>query len=111
MLSFLTGKVSERKLRLFACACCRRILHLVPSRHARKSLAVAERYSDGEATAEKLSYARGDARRAANVTYRRGADGAEGTAMWAVSALCEQDTAFVQRAVDVAGRCEAFGSH
>ena len=30
MLEFLRGKVSERKLRLLACSCCHRCIHLVP---------------------------------------------------------------------------------
>jgi hypothetical protein len=31
-LRFLRGKVTDRKLRLFACACCRSIVHLVEGR-------------------------------------------------------------------------------
>jgi hypothetical protein len=48
MLDFLVGKVSERKLRLFACACCRAIWQLL-FQHERRAIDVAEQFADGVA--------------------------------------------------------------
>jgi hypothetical protein len=48
MLEFLRGKASDRKLRLFACASCRRVWHMFDER-ARKAIGVAERYANGGA--------------------------------------------------------------
>lgn len=50
MLQFLEGKASDRKLRLFAVACCSRILSYVSDRRAKHILKVAERLADGLAT-------------------------------------------------------------
>jgi hypothetical protein len=50
MLQFLQGKVSGRKLRLFACACCRRIWDLIGNPDSRYAVEVSERYADGRAS-------------------------------------------------------------
>jgi hypothetical protein len=69
MLGFLRGRASDRKLRLFAVACCRRIWHLMADDRSRTAVEVAERYSDGLATYEQLTDASYDAEVAADSTY------------------------------------------
>jgi hypothetical protein len=66
MLKFLHGRVSDRKLRLFACACCRRAWPLTAGATGPQAQAVArawgavevaEGFADGAATAEALAEA------------------------------------------------------
>jgi hypothetical protein len=108
MLEFLRGRVSDRKLRLFAVACCRRLGNRLSDRYSRKALRMAERYADAELSEDKLGFVWGDARRAARVAYRRQRETAEAAAMMAVSMLCETDTGRAVTAVGWAAACEAY---
>ena len=57
MLDFLRGKVGNRKLWLYAVACCQRTAHLYPTEGRRTSLSVLERWAEGLATIEEVGAA------------------------------------------------------
>jgi hypothetical protein len=55
MLEFVRKRASDRKLRLFACACCRRVWdHLWSGRIGHQAVSTAEEYADGLATTDEL---------------------------------------------------------
>jgi hypothetical protein len=71
MLQFIRSQTSSRKLRLFACACCREDDESYRA-VAQRSVEVAERYADGKATEEERETAErtaSDARRARDAFY------------------------------------------
>lgn len=57
MLDFLGFRDNERKLRLFAVACCRRIWDVLISKGSRRAVEVCERFADGMASRKELRYA------------------------------------------------------
>src|SRR5262245_5825686 len=52
MFAYVAGQATERKLRLFGCACCRRIWHLLGDK-GQRAVAVAELFADGLTTEEE----------------------------------------------------------
>src|SRR5438552_15496770 len=68
MLEFVEGSTSQRKLRLFACACCRATWGLLTEQESRDAVEMAERFADGTATRKALDAAR----RAAQGVYGEG---------------------------------------
>jgi hypothetical protein len=63
MLDFLSdrkvaaSKAGRRKLRLFACACCRHAWSLLDKRASKQAVETAERFADGQADARELKAA------------------------------------------------------
>jgi hypothetical protein len=57
MLEFLRGKASDRKLRLFAVACCRRIWQFLTVEALHSAEEIAQRYADGTASQVDLKAA------------------------------------------------------
>jgi hypothetical protein len=64
MLHYLQTSASERKLRLFAVACCRRIWHLMSDERSRQAVEVTERHIEGRASDDEWKTASAAARRA-----------------------------------------------
>ena len=75
MLAYLQGRASDRKLRLFACGCCRHYWHLLRENESRNAVLVAERFAEGEATQQELEYAGENAADAGREGDGRGAGG------------------------------------
>jgi hypothetical protein len=62
MLTYLRRRASKRKLRLYACGCCRRVWGLLRDERSRRAVEVAEQYADGLASYAKLKAGQGLAR-------------------------------------------------
>lgn len=90
MLRLLRGKARHRKLRLLACACCRRVWDLL-SAESRQAVLVAERVADGLASADELRSASHHATRPARDAAAKRISNFPGAAGKAAAALVGSD--------------------
>ncbi len=58
MLEYIQGKASDRKSRLFACACCRGVWESIKLKKCHNAILVAELYADGCLGVDKAAAAR-----------------------------------------------------
>jgi hypothetical protein len=121
MLQVILDQFGARKLRLFACACCRGLGPLLDSERCVHLLTVAERFADGLATEQELALARA----AAQPMKRWGEQAAEFAARpsldlpWGVLRMLDYIRAAHQRKPDkdaarlgqVAIARDIFGNH
>jgi hypothetical protein len=101
MLAFLSGgKATQRKVWLFACACCRGAWPLLIDPRSRTAVEVAERYGDGLAAVDELELARRAAQeavaesgqiRALSAMAHRVAGGERGGNPWPAAARVGSD--------------------
>lgn len=101
MLDFLLGKAEDRKLRLFACACCRRIWDRM-SDNSKAAVREAERCADGEITVVEMMVAAGHA-------YCPD-DNSDGDALWLATSQWSAWRAAMDDAWTAAGREGIMGT-
>ena len=85
MASFLGDELKDRTVRLFGCACVRRVWEDLPEDALRQAIATCERFADGIATPEELAAAREQA----DIAYQGIGDIIADHSAVAITALCE----------------------
>jgi hypothetical protein len=102
MLAFLGGRVSKRRLRLFACACFRRVWDELTEEDSRRAVEFVERYADGEIQQEDVAAVR-------TAAYNAASDARGCTAVnaaFGVALATEDDVDRILQAVEDAARAD-----
>jgi hypothetical protein len=110
MLEFLRGKVSDRKLRLFGCACARRLWPLLTEKESREAVKVAEQFADGRADGDELAAAEESAEDTTTAVYGT-AKAAETPHFYAAAAAAWAATEDAIKAATFASQAVTDGAH
>jgi hypothetical protein len=102
-----TLQPSDRKLRLFACAACRRVWSVLRHQPSRHAVEVAERHADGLASAAELAIAAQEATHVADLAGREQAPGWN-AAHTAAAAAADSALAAAERAARAAADADLF---
>jgi hypothetical protein len=84
MLEHLARRRSQRKLRLLAAACCRRVWHLLEDERLRDAVEASEQFADGEISPAAFDRARAAARKATQTCKQPSAERYVGSAVLTV---------------------------
>src|SRR5262249_29403642 len=101
MLNLMRKKAGDRKLRLFACACCRGVWHLLTDGRSRRAVEIAEQYADGLVDDRELSAAFAAAQEAFQEAERSQSDQADKRASFAACLTAERADVIAMIAGDV----------
>jgi hypothetical protein len=104
LLDFLSGRITARKLRLFACACCRSVWHLIQETDSRNAVLTSEQYADDRAKLEDLLELRRRADAAATLAWELWDDGTPAALDAAAAAASEDPLMAANLASDYAAR-------
>jgi hypothetical protein len=81
MLDFLQGNITQRKLRLLACAACRYVWNQLADKRCQRAVEVAEHYADGQESNKELEKAYHEACDAIGNQNEAGQDAASAAAV------------------------------
>jgi hypothetical protein len=110
MLTAVKGAAGDRKLRLFACACCRGVWHLLADGRSRLAVEVAERFADGAGSRKTLDSAKVAALEAANAASAGRPGVTDGDRLDAYYAACASLRCAERQAIAAAGRAASWAA-
>ena len=117
MLQFLGKRAGVRKRRLFACACVRRIWHLLDDPRSQRAVETSEAFADGELDRETVKRMRMQAHAASRLVPRDGRSPDARGLTWSAADAAEiclllttEDISTAARAVTAASRSGAVPS-
>ena len=97
MLKFVRDEATDRRLRLFAVASCRRIWHLFNDTRSKEAIEIAERFADGQCSEEEVGpciEAACDVSVSTETEIKEAMRRAADAAVWCASIYCSDATLY-----------------